>query len=205
MSVIFVHSHYGPIPPVFAGFAEEGRVKILRDSQLGNHEVSTARGIVTTMHLDQIAFAERRDALAAFFRNGGRLFFNGHVLKPFADGLQVYRPLTSRRLNDFQLQRLAPHPVFGGLDQKDMAIRKGVAGFYGRGHNPMPQGAVALTGLGGESRPVDWEWRLPGGGVMFSHAGNDLWSMAPENSDGPKAFAERIVDWTAGELEGAAA
>ena len=205
MSILFIHSHSGaPVKP-FAAFAEEGIVEIVRDSELTGERIASAQGIITTMHLDQIGFAEKADALASFFASGGRLFFNGHVMRIFADGLKTYRPSLSRRLADLQLRQLTQHTVFGGIDPADMAVRKGVAGFYGRGHNPLPKGARALTGLGTLKQPVDWEWSLPGGGMMFSHAGNDLWSMAPEGSDGPMGFARRILDWTAGKAKGAAA
>ena len=205
MSVLFIHSHYGPSPKAFAGLAERGAVTFIRDGALTDAMIGSARGIITTMHLDQIGFAAHAGALATFFSRGGRLFFNGHVLKPFVDGLHTYRPLLSRKRADFDLQRLLPHPVFAALDPADMAVRKGVAGFYGRGHNPMPKGARALTGLGPLKQPIDWEWTLPGGGIMFCHAGNDLWSMAPEGSDGPCAFAERIAAWTGGTIKGEAA
>ncbi len=204
MSVLFVQSHNGPIPRAMVGPVGRGRIAIVEDTALSDEAIAASTGIITTMHLDQVGFAARAKALAAFFAQGGRLFFNGHVLKPFVEGLEVYRPLMSRKLADFQLMRLAPHPVFGDLDPADMAVRKGVAGFYGRGHNPMPKGARALTGLGPLKQPVDWEWALPGGGKMFCHAGNDLWSMAPEGSDGAGAFAGRIVDWTTGEANGVA-
>jgi hypothetical protein len=205
MSIVFIHSHNGPVPKALAGLAGRGEIEVVRDMSFSDQTIAAARGIITTMHLDQVGFAMRREALAAFFRRGGRLFFSGHVLKPFVDGLEVYRPSLSRKLADFQLCRLNPHPVFGDLDPAAMVTRKGVAGFYGRGHNPLPKGARALTGLGTLKQPIDWEWALPGGGLMFSHAGNDLWSQAPEESDGAEAFAARIVGWTAGALKGAAA
>lgn len=205
MSILFIHSHNGPIPKAMAGPAGYGRIKIVRDTELTEATIIAAKGIITTMHLDQVGFARHRQALADFFADSGRLFFNGHILKPFIDGLETYRPLLSRSFADFQLARLRPHPAFGDIDPAEMAIRKGVAGFYGRGHNPLPRGARAVTGLGPLKQPVDWEWALPDGGTMFSHAGNDLWSMAPEGSDGVGAFAERIVGWTSGELKGVAA
>ena len=205
MSVLFIHSHYGPIPKAMAGPAGYGRIDIVRQPDLTDDAILSADGIITTMHLDQIGFLEHAGALKTFFGKGGRLFFNGHILKPFVDGLETYRPMLSRRLADFQLRRLAYHPVFGDLDPAEMAVRKGVAGFYGRGHNPLPKGAQALTGLGPLKQPIDWAWDLPGGGAIFCHAGNDLWSMAPSGAVGVNAFADRIVTWTAGEFEGVAA
>jgi len=202
MSVVYIHSHDGPLPTPFVSFADQQRVIIMRDDALNDAVITGASGLITTMHLDQLRFAGLRPALAVFLASGGRLFFNGHILKPFIEGLDIYRPLDSRKLADFQLRRLVPHPVFGPLDPKDMVARRGVAGFYGRGHNPMPEGAVALTGLGPEQYPIDWEWALPGGGMIFSHAGNDLWSLSPEASGEQEPLADRVLRWTAGAFEG---
>lgn len=205
MTILFIQSHYGPLPPVFTDFAAGGRVTIIRDSELTDDDINQADGLITTTHLDQIGFLGHREALAHLFAREGRLFFNGHILKPFVEGLQTYRPMLSKRLSDFKLTRIAPHPIFDNFEPADMATRKGVAGFYGRGHNPMPKGAQAINGIGALKQPIDWQWDLPDGGHIFSHAGNDLWAQAPEDSAGPKAFAERILLWAEGKLEEALA
>ncbi len=205
MSVVFIQSHYGPMPRSFAGPVSYNRVEIVEETDLTDDRIASAHGLITTMHLDQIGFLEHRAALAEFFGGGGRLFFNGHILKPFVDGLQTFRPVLSLKLADLQLCRLNPHPVFGALDPVDMAAQKGVMGFYGRGHNPMPEGARPLTGIGVQKQPIDWDWALPDGGMMFCHAGNDLWGLAPGGYDAEKALTERIIAWVNGDLEDVAA
>ena len=199
MSVLLIHSHFGPPPACFNIAAEAGLVTILRESALDAGMLASATGIITTTHLDQVWFSRHRAEIATMLGRGGRLFFNGHILRPFAEGLEVYRPMLSKQLADFRLVQVNPHPVFGDLDPADMMTRKGVAGFYGRGHNPLPRRARMITGLGPLKLPVDWEWALPDGGVIFSHAGNDLWGQAPDGAAGASDFAMRIARWTAGE------
>lgn len=72
-----------------------------------------------------------------------------------------------------------------------------MAGFYGRGCNPLPEGGIAVNGLGPAKVPVDWVWARPTGGRIFSHAGNDLGSMGLEwNLAGE--LTRRIIDWVRG-------
>jgi hypothetical protein len=87
-------------------------------------------------------------------------------------------PLPRADLEHLKVHRLTPHPVFEGVDMADLTYRRGVAGFYARGHNPPPPGAIALTGLGPGRAPCDWVYERPAGGRIFMHAGNDLWMYA---------------------------
>ena len=98
---------------------------------------------------------------------------------------------------DFKQRRLRPHPIFEGIEIAQLETNKGVAGFYGRGANPMPEGAIAVTGLRGGAIPVDWVWPRPNGGRVFSHAGNDLGQAGKEWGLPPILYA-RIIEWAAG-------
>jgi hypothetical protein len=195
---LLIVSHWGPAPPVFAPDMERGRVRVVRQSDLRSRDIAEAGGLITTMHLDQVDFANRRDEIAVLLRRGGNVAFNGHILRVFADGLGLFRPLPSARLPELTLTQLHPHPVLAEIDRSEMLLRHGVAGFYGRGYNPLPRGAVAVTGIGPEKLPIDWDWPTPLGGSIFSHAGNDLWSLA--DGETARAIAARMVSWCRGEL-----
>jgi hypothetical protein len=204
-SAIYIHSEDGPSPAPLAPALALGHLRVRRQIDLTAADIRDAAGLITTAALDQVDFAARRPLLEEFLARGGRIVFNGHLLRPFADGLQPYIPLPSQRRADLELERLAPHPVFAGISVAMQQTQRGVAGFYGRGHNPPPAGAQALTGIGPEHRPVDWEWLLPSGGGLFVHAGNDIWGT----TDDPLVdalIAERLVAWSlAGQAQGKAA
>jgi len=125
---------------------------------------------------------------------GGRLVFCGHVLRPFVYGLEHFIPLADKRRADYVLTRLAEHPVFAGIDAKTLEANRGVAGFYGRGHNPPPPGATVLNGLGPDLAPVDWVWHRSAGGVLLVHSGNDLWGVGDDPAV-KTLIAERLVSW----------
>jgi hypothetical protein len=199
-SALLILSEYGPPDGVFDAMIQQGRVATVYDSDLDENALDRVAAVMTTMHLDQIGFRRHTDALDRLLARGGRIFFNGHLVVPFLPGLHPFVPLPSRRRHDYDLVRLAEHPIFAGIEMQNLVTRKGVAGFYGRGHAPLPEGAVAVTGLGPGRVPVDWEWRLPQGGAVFVHSGNELWGMGLNDKGAlSRSLAERVVDWALAE------
>lgn len=202
MSILLIHSHFGPIPAPYAAAVAEGRARSVRERDLRAADFAAASGLITTQHLDQIGFLAHSAALQSLLDRGGRWFFNGHMLRRFVDGLDTYRPITKPKRADFALTRLSEHAIFAGIDPASLEENNGVAGFYGRGHNPLPPGGRPVNGIGPDQLPIDWDWALPSGGRIFSHAGNDLGGMAGQNgSRGTSGVpAERILAWCAGEI-----
>lgn len=198
--VILVRSHHGGTPATFAQHLAGDAVEAVWESDLSAGRLAAASGILTTVHLDQIAMEVFAPAITALLARRGRVFINGHVLRPFVTGLAPFRPVGMGHRGAFALTPLAAHPVFAGIDRRTLEERRGVAGFYGRGHNPPPEGAIALTGLGPAGAPIDWVWPQPGGGAVFSHAGNDLWSLSDDAAVNAR-LADNIVAWAAGRTE----
>jgi len=158
------------------------------------------RAIMLPAHLDQIYLGEIADVVSAFLDRGGRLVFNGHVARSMLPEFARFVPLASRRLDDLKVTRLAPHPVFEGVAAEDLTFRRGVAGFYARGYNPPPAGAVALNGVGPDRLPCDWFYARPGGGEILMHAGNDLW-MYVDATDTTGRIVPQLMAWAGREMD----
>lgn len=199
-TLLLIHSHYGALPGLFELALRRDDAIVVRERDLTPGYFDAAKGLITTSHLDQIGFMAYREQLAALMARGGRWFYNGHILRPFLDGLRAYVPIPNAKRADYALTRLFDHPIFAGIEQRRFDENRGVAGFYGRGHNPLPDGATPVNGIGPARLPVDWEWRLPGGGRMFSHAGNDVGGTGEANP-AHEEIAPRIIAWTAGDLD----
>lgn len=197
--ILLIHSHFGPPPDFFQYAVDRDAGVVVRERDLTPAMFEDTPGFITTSHLDQVGFLAWSGAVRALLARGGRWFFNGHILREFVPGLRPFVPIVRARRADLVLTRLAEHPIFDGIDQTDFEENNGVAGFYGRGHNPLPAGAVAINGVGPQRFPLDWEWTLPGGGKMFSHAGNDIGGMSGPNKT-HALVTPRIVAWTLGEL-----
>lgn len=193
---ILILSTDAPAAEEFAGPIARGTVLPMRQDRIDDAALEAAGGLIVSTSVDQIDLLDRRDALARFLAKGGRIAFNGHVLRPFVDGLRPFVPLPRPGRAEYALTELARHPVFADIDVGRLVTRKGVAGFYGRGHNPPPEGALWITGIGSERLPVDWEWPMPGGGGIFVHAGNDLWGSGGDDPATHRLFAERLAAWS---------
>lgn len=198
-NLLLIHSHYGDIPTIFAEAIALGDATLVREIDLTDQHFEAARGLMTTTHLDQLGFMAYTAVLESFLDRGGRWFFNGHFMRPLVSGIETYVPIKKAKRHDLVLSRLNDHSIFTGIDQSSLETRKGVAGFYGRGHNPLPEGGLAINGIGPDLLPVDWAWSRPKGGHIFSHAGNDLYGMSNSETT-RKQLTERIISWTAGEL-----
>jgi len=156
--------------------------------------------ILVSAHTDQRAFAACAGQIAAFLDAGGLLVFNGHIAYPFLPELAIFVPVPGFSLNLLQVRRTAEHPVFDGVDPQNLTFRRGVAGFYGRGHNPPPPGAVVLHRLSGNDAPLDWVWPRPAGGTVFMHGGNNLWMYADDLTSAAR-IAPQLMAWVTAQIE----
>lgn len=195
MPPLFIRSHFGGLPQALAELANAHRIVTAWEWDVTPALLRAAAGVITTLHLDQIRAETWRADLDALLDRGGRVFLNGHVARPFVTGLAPF-VLSGREQGDLTQTVLADHPVFAGVDRAGFQRRRGVAGFYGRGHNPMPAGALALTGVGPALAPLDWVWQRPEGGMVFSHAGNDLWGNTDDDAVTAR-LVRNIVGWVA--------
>ena len=153
--------------------------------------------LILTTHSDQHHLMEIRSRLDGYLAGGGTILFNGHVARPFLDELTPFEPLPRRGLTELVVNREADHPVFEGVTSDMLTLRKGVAGFYGRGTNPPPDGALVLNSVSPERWPLDWIVERPSGGRIFVHGGNDIWSFFMTGAPGNLALVQRFFDWLA--------
>ncbi|MBW8319960.1 MAG: hypothetical protein K0M47_11620, partial [Rhizobium sp.] len=156
MSTIYLKSAFGKPSPGIVEAGQRGEAVIVEQKDLTAEILSAHGGLITGQQLDQDAMLTLKPALEAFLDRGGRWFFNGHMVRPLVDGMAQYRPIAEPRRADFDLSAVNPHPIYDGIDLTKLETNKGVAGFYGRGCNPLPEGAVAVNGLGASKVPVDW-------------------------------------------------
>lgn len=151
-------------------------------------------GLIVSMHADQVFLHRHAGWFARFLDRGGRLAVSGHIERPFVAGLAPFVPLVRPGLDDLRVTRLAPHPVFDAWTGEELTTRRGVAGFFGRGHNPPPDRALLVNGLGPARVPVDWDWTRPGGGRLLVHGGNDLWVTFEEPAKNARLVGS-LLDW----------
>lgn len=150
--------------------------------------------LVTTMHQDQ-RWLKRQGALVRrFLEAGGTLIVQGQVAIPFLKELRPFQPMHRPRLEDYTVETLLPdHPLFDGVDPRELNCRRGVAGFYTRGSNPPPPEATVLSAAKACTVPVDWVLPI-GEGRLFMHSGNDLWTTFHDQARNDH-FTGNLLSW----------
>lgn len=140
-------------------------------------DLSRFAGLFVPGLADQEFLWRERARIRAFLDGGKVLVFSGHLFRPWLPGGSAFVPKAIRSFRDYLVQIARPHPIFEGVDPQDLTFRKGVAGFFSRGHHPPPDGAeVLLTLAGGE--PIVYLDRHSTRGTILAHAGNDLLGYA---------------------------
>jgi hypothetical protein len=165
--------------------ADRGRFAPVLFERLGQYDLpdtDLARyaALAISIHADLRFLLAHKDRLAGYLDQGGVVLWSGPMAYPVIDGVGAFVPRPKRDLTGLKITRLADHPLFDGVTGEDLTFRRGVAGFWGRGHNPAPVGAVLLNGMDvdPQAAPIDWIWDRPAGGIVISHAGNDFLTFA---------------------------
>ncbi|ALS24978.1 MULTISPECIES: hypothetical protein [Paenibacillus] len=130
-------------------------------------------GMVIPGLIDQEFLTKEKECIRRFLDSGKVLVFSGHLFRPWLPGGSNFVPKTIRSHRDYHVSIHRPHPIFEGVLPEDMTYKQGVAGFFARGHHPVPEGAeVLLTLPGGE--PIVYIDRNSTRGTILVHSGNDL-------------------------------
>ncbi len=171
-------------------------------------------GIMVSGACDQRFLAARTERLSAWVRAGGRLIANGHPMERFVEGMPKHRKLDFHSTRDLWLTEVQTHPIWSGVDRRDLLLRTGVpgdhsfeelerigvAGFYAHAYLvDLPEDAVIITGIGQGCLPVDIAYPL-GAGEVVMHLGNELVSFAGSGSS-TADLEERAMAYLEGALD----
>jgi hypothetical protein len=146
--------------------------------------------------VDQEFLMREREVISGFLAAGRVIVFCGQLLRPWLPGCGAFVPAPISSYRDYVVQIVADHPVFAGVDPHDLTFRRGVAGFFARGHNPPPPGGEVLARLAG-GQPVTWLDRSTTAGTLFVHAGNDFIGFADDST--AARLGPQLVDWVEAE------
>jgi|GEM_PF-137807 len=168
----------------------------LSDESLAAHRI-----LVIGSNVDQEHLARRRDVIRRFLDAGKVLIFCGHLNQDWLPGARHFEPALPRRRASYVVTEVADHPVFAGVELSHMTERRGVAGFFARGHHPVPDGAEPLVHLVG-GRPVTYVDRVSTAGTIFVHATGDLFGYAVGIEDNTAArIPGQLARWAAAEAQ----
>jgi hypothetical protein len=189
-----------------------GRVVRADLYELEAADLAQFSGVMLGISADQRYLASHRATLENWVRSGGKLLVNGHPVVPFIAGLPQWRKLHFHGVDDIWLTALESHPVWEGIDRRDILLRTGVpgnhtfddllrigvGGFYARSYMVgLPPEARSITGIGPGKLPVDVSYRL-GAGEVIVHAGNDLLGFDTPGTSAA-GWSDRVLSYLEGE------
>ncbi|HKR49001.1 MAG TPA: hypothetical protein VJT72_05355 [Pseudonocardiaceae bacterium] len=161
-----------------------GRVERIDCYALGSTELGRYAVLIITTTVDQEHLARHRGAIRDFLDGGGVVIFGGHLYRDWLPGASPFVPLTERTLATYQVVEVADHPIFRGVRPEQLTFRRGVAGFFARGHHPVPDGAQVLTRLAG-GQPATYLDQVSTAGTILVQASSDLLGYC----------GEALLDW----------
>lgn len=159
-------------------------------------DLSGYRGMALSSACDQEFLLKHAQVVRDFLDSGKVLSFSGHLFRPWLPGAGMFTPKTIRSYRDYVVRLVQEHPVFTGVDENDLTFRKGVAGFFARGHHAPPPGAEIIARLVDPvtGEPIVYVDRVSTRGVILVHAGNDLLASVDRDSTAGR-IAGQLLHW----------
>jgi hypothetical protein len=160
---------------------------------LGRSDLSGLDLLVVPAMVDQEHLYRCRAALRGYLDTGGVLVFGGQLHRDWLPGGSPFVALDPPTLQAYRVAEVAEHPIFDGVEAEDLTFRRGVAGFFARGHHPPPPGAEVLVRLAGGT-PATYLDRVSTGGTIVLHANGDLLGMGAHDGTGVRVPGQ-LVEW----------
>lgn len=116
-----------------------------------NLELSRFSGLLFPGSVDQKWLYQQRKLVENFLDTGRVVVFCGHLFRQWLPGARPFVPKGIHSFRDYEVRIANSHPIFAGVRPEDLTYRRGIAGFFARGHHPPPpQSEVLLRLAGGE-------------------------------------------------------
>lgn len=167
-------------------------------NQLGGERLDGYAALVIPAMVDQEHLAAQAGMIRRYLDAGGVVVFGGHIHRDWLPGASPFVPLEGRPRN-YEVAWLAEHPIFAGVDPSDLTYRRGVAGFFARGHHPLPDGAEVLVRLAG-GEPVTYLDRHSTAGTILVQSSGDLLGYYGLDSTAARV-PHQLLDWISTEAQ----
>lgn len=169
------------------------RVDTIDCYALADTDLAQYAGLIVPRSVDQEHLARHRDIIGEYLQGGGVVVFGGHLHRNWLPGASMFVPVSEPSRRAYQVEYIAEHPVFAGLTPDDLTLRRGVAGFFARGHHPPPEGAEILIRLT-DGVPATYVDRVSTNGTILVHATSDLLNYHA-------ALGDQLLSWIVSESQ----
>jgi len=165
---------------------------------VGETDLTRYAAVIIPVMADQEHLARHRDVLRDYLDAGGVVIFGGHLHRDWLPGAAPFVPLSPPSLRGYRVAEVAEHPIFAGVEPDDLTFRRGVAGFFARGHHPVPEGAEVLVRLAG-GEPATYVDRVSTAGTILVQTSCDLLGYAGSAGGTATRIPDQLLDWARAE------
>ena len=150
-------------------------------------------GLVVPGLTDQEHLLRQASKIREFLDAGRVVVFSGMLFRPWLPGAGMFVPKEIRSYQDYLLRQVAPSPIFDGIEIEDLVFRRGVAGFFARGHHQPPPGAEVILELP-DGEPALYVDRVSTAGTIVVHGGNDMIGLGADGTTAGR-LAPQLIGW----------
>lgn len=161
--------------------------------QLARVDLRPFAVVVVPSMIDQEHLARHRSVIRTYLDGGGVLVFGGQLHRDWLPGAARFVAIDPPSLRAYQVTEIADHPIFAGVEPEDLTFRRGVAGFFARGHHPVPAGAQVLVRLSG-GQPVTYLDQVSTAGTILLQANGDLLGYGRDDRTAGR-IPGQLIDW----------
>ncbi len=174
-------------------------VEALDIYELPDLDLDHFSGLLIPGSADQEWLHLHRGLIEAFLDEGRVVVFCGHLFRPWLPGAGSFVPKRIDSFRDYTVNIVQSHPVFAGVKPEELTFRKGVAGFFARGHHPPPPEAEILLALV-DGEPITYLDSSSSRGTILLHSGNDLWGYTGDETTAGRIMPQ-LLRWIRKEVK----
>lgn len=149
--------------------------------------------IIVPNFADQENLYMHKNVISNFLETGKIVVFFGHLFRPWLPGAPLFMPEKIKHFSDYNLYPQNGSLIFKGVLTEDMTFKKGVAGFFARGHYHADEKCeVHLIFESGHI--CSYADRHSAKGTVFVHAGRSLLGYHSEGKT-TDLLRRQFIDW----------
>ncbi|MBD8006472.1 phosphate starvation-inducible protein PhoH [Bacillus norwichensis] len=156
-------------------------------------DLSPYKSVAIDSFVDQRYLMEHRNIIEQFLNQRKIVIFSGNLYLSWLPGVSNFVARKVQTHRDYEVENKLQHPIFSGVEPDHMTYKRGVSGFFARGHHPVPDGAEVILTLRGDI-PITYIDRVSTKGTILVHAGNDLFKYNdPDCTTG--RIKPQLMEW----------
>lgn len=175
-------------------------MSVLDQYAFGEADLSAYNVLLITDFIDQEYLYAHRDKIAAFLQAGNIVISCAHIFRPWLPGINLFMPKHIRSFADYAVITEEASPIFGGVKQEELTVRRGVAGFFARGVHPVHREDVEVHIRFTDGTPVTYVDRTSTNGTILVHTSRDIFTYVTGDNTS-KLVAPRMYEWLKRELK----